>query len=596
MTALRSYLWQDFAPVSVLNFSVDQLRDEKGRWASGSGGASEQLMGKVRHTGGFTYQPVLDNSPKTGMAVSPFQGAEKVIPLGKVTEDDLVAYVRQHADKFADPEVHFGVWTDAEAGKVYLDLSKIVATHEEAIALCKKHNQEGYYDLKAGKTILCKDASERRLASNAGPPKVNLGGRHTGLRQTGNGKTQGTTGKGQGEWLTFYPLPYVTNEGGDNCGIGPGGFQPGNTCARGGSAAISAARGDTGKPEPPKVGTPVPCCLYEPKPSYTKARVGVPADEVPPPPKDGIGRLPNLDADQRRVETNFADGYLKNPDKYVAKYRAALSAGKVGVAPNVYATDDVKMLNKDWNPGRAKAGEKLPMDSREAMAKYNTAVHQTANAIAKKAFVEKLDELQNLPDGHPLKSILVTNGGCAAGKGSTLSHAEEKDSPYNHLVPTAKQVGAVWDAAGEQNATENEWLLKECKSRGIKPTFAYVWAEPKDTWAASDRGVIRRAEKKGRMVDARLFADSYAEGAKNMNTFVDKHKDDPDASFVFIDNRKKGEPKILKDFPRETLKWDGEKIYKDAVDDLKSRKGKLSKSLYEGGLNGQDIWGPPRSK
>lgn len=326
------------------------------------------------------------------------------------------------------------------------------------------------------------------------------------------------------------------------------------------------------------------------QPSPLKARVGVPAFSVPPPPSE-IPRLPNLSLEQRDVEDRFATGYLANPERYVAKYRRALEAGKVGVAPNVYATDDVKMLNKDWNPGRAKVGESLPKVSKEAMAKYNTAVHATANAISKKAFLQKLDEIAALPEGDPLKSVLVTNGACASGKGSTLSHAAEPDSPYNKLVPAAAQVGAVWDAAGEQNATENSWILQECKKRGITATFAYVWAEPENTWDAPNRGVVRRAIRKGRMVDCRLYADSHAEGAKNMHAFV---KANPGANFIFIDNRVKGDPKLLDKFPEETLQWDGEQIYKMAVDNLKSHKNDLSKALYEGGLNGIDIWGPPQ--
>lgn len=329
------------------------------------------------------------------------------------------------------------------------------------------------------------------------------------------------------------------------------------------------------------------------KPDAEHARVGVPAMDVPPPP--GIPRLPNLKPKQRDVESRFADAFTEAPDHFTDKYLKALAKGKVGVAPNVFATDDVKMLNRDWNPSKLRVGEELDKDTKKAMSKYNTAVHQTANAIAKRAFLKHLDGLEKLPDGNPKKSVLVTNGGCAAGKGSTLSHVEDPDSPYKGLTPAASQVGAVWDAAGEQNATENEWILQECKKRGIKPTFAYVWAEPTVTWDAPDRGVIRRAMRKGRMVDARLFADSYAEGAKNMSAFAEKHKNDG-TDFIFIDNRTKGKPQVLQEFPKETLKWKGDEIYKFAVDNLRKHAGELSKSLVQGGLAGETIWGPPKGE
>jgi hypothetical protein len=363
------------------------------------------------------------------------------------------------------------------------------------------------------------------------------------------------------------------------CPTGPGGGKD-PSCSPGGSV-----KGNL---------TPAPCCPSVASPDAKNARVGVPADSVPPPPKDGIPRLPNLTPKQRAVETRYAEAYLANPDKMVDKYLSALDRRKVGEHPNVFATDDVKMLNKDWNPDKVRLGEKLTKDSRDSMARYNSAVHQTANAIAKRAFLKYLDEtVSSYPEGDPRRSVFVTNGGCAAGKGSTVSRAEKAGDPHFGMTPAAGKVGAIWDAAGEQNSTENEWVKRECDKRGLKSVFAYVWADPKDTWSGESRGVIRRAERKGRMVDARLFADSYAEGAKNMHAFAEKHKSDG-TQFIFVDNRDKGAPKLLSEFPKETLAWDSEKIYKTAVDDLGRRRGSLSKSLVKGGLNGTVIWGPPK--
>ena len=326
------------------------------------------------------------------------------------------------------------------------------------------------------------------------------------------------------------------------------------------------------------------------------ARVGVPAMGTPPPP-NLIPRLPNLSDKQREVETRFAEKYLADPDKMVGKYLKALRNRKIGEHPNVFATDDVKALNRDWNPKKLGAGDVLDKDTKKAMARYNAAIHQTANAIAKKAFLKHLDDVvAKYPEGDPRRSVLATNGGCASGKGSTLARSTNEDDPHFGMLPAAELVGAIWDAAGEQNATENAWIYEECQKRGIKATFAYVWADPKDTWEAPDRGVIRRAMRKGRMVDARLFADSYAHGAKNMKAFHDRYKGKPGANFIFIDNRQKAAPKLLNDFPQETLAWDAETIYRDAVASLKVHKHNrtIDKSLIEGGLIGTKIWGPPQ--
>ena len=346
---------------------------------------------------------------------------------------------------------------------------------------------------------------------------------------------------------------------------------------------------------PPEHGA----ALYNPNPLAPNAqtgipdhaRVGVPAMSVPPPPKE-IGRLPNLDEKQRKVESRFAEKYLADPDGMAEKYLKALRKGKVGVAPNVFATDDVKALNPDWNPmgTGGEPGAELTPEAKKAMAKYNAAVHQTANAIAKRAFVKYLDDVvAKLPPER--RSVLVTQGGCAAGKGSSLSRAQDPNDPHYGMLPATEQVGAVYDSAGEQNATENAWVYEECRKRGIKATFAYVWADPEQGWDSEDRGVIRRAMRKGRMVDARLFADSYALGAKNMNAFYQKYKGQEGADFIFLDNRSKSNPKLLDSFPEETLKWDADKIFRSAVAGLENRRGDLDKTLVNAGLAGQKIWG-----
>lgn len=304
------------------------------------------------------------------------------------------------------------------------------------------------------------------------------------------------------------------------------------------------------------------------------SRVGVRAHDTPLPPP--IPRLPKLTKDERAVEQRFAAAYEKDPDAVVAEYRRQLSAGMVGDAPNVYGTDDAKMLSPDYNPEGASDDE-----VKDLRGRYNTMLHQTANAIAKKAFVQALDELAKLPPDDPKRQVLVTSGGVASGKGYAIGNIESVNS-------VAKQVGAVWDAAGEQNATENPWVLAECQKRGLKPVFVFVDSDPKETWANPARGVVERAQKKGRMVDARLFADSYALGAKNFKAFHEQHKDTEGVSFVLLENR--GTPKLLDSFPEQALSRSTDDIYKEAsdvVDQHQSLKG----AVRRGATVGRRIWG-----
>jgi hypothetical protein len=248
------------------------------------------------------------------------------------------------------------------------------------------------------------------------------------------------------------------------------------------------------------------------------SRVGVPADEVPPPPQ--IPRLPNLTPEERAVESAFADAFQKDPDGMARKYLEMVRAdGK-----NKFEADDAKNLFEPWS------GKGLTPDQRAEMrSTMNTPLHQTANAIAKRAFLMHLDEMS--PEDRA-KGLLVTVGGCGAGKGFALKTLAKSGMPEFDV----KRYGATWDSAGDQNATENPWLLKEASARGIPVTYAYVSSDPQVSWADPKRGVVQRARNPddGRMVDATVFADSYVIGAKNHAEFSTRNA--KAASFVFVQN------------------------------------------------------------
>mgnify|MGYP007024645503 FL=1 len=251
------------------------------------------------------------------------------------------------------------------------------------------------------------------------------------------------------------------------------------------------------------------------------------------------------------------------------------------------------MLSGDYNPGKGAS----PEENLDAKGVYNAAVHQTANAIAKRAFVKYLDKVAEGPEEK--RRVLVTSGGCGSGKGYAVEKA---------LGAITSQVGACWDAAGEQNATENQWIMDECKKRGIRPTYVFVHADPSTSWEDPDGGVITRAQgnpdknipPKGRMVDARLFADSYTEGAKNFKAFMDQHKDGGDADFVCIDNSVRGKnpdgspilPKKIDGFPEAALKFDNEKLYARSANYVASVTN-LKPAVRRGASVGRRIWGQP---
>jgi hypothetical protein len=293
------------------------------------------------------------------------------------------------------------------------------------------------------------------------------------------------------------------------------------------------------------------------------ARVGVPAMEVPPPPN--VGRVPNLTPHERSVEDAFMKHFQSDPDGVSSQF---LKLVKSMGDPPTFGTDDAKCLTDAWS-------HPDPDTRAQNRATLNVALHQTANAIAKRAFVQHLDTLSEGDE------ILVTVGGCGAGKGFAL-----KNNP--DALEMKSKAKAVWDSAGDQNATENPWILKEAEDRGLRVNYVYVHADPKVQWADPDRGVVKRAAdpKDGRMVDAMVFADSYAIGAKNHHAFHQANKDNPSASFVFLDNT--GKPKQIPGVPKEALELDSASLAEFAQSKVK--ESSAPERVKSGALVGTRIW------
>jgi len=331
---------------------------------------------------------------------------------------------------------------------------------------------------------------------------------------------------------------------------------------------------------------PPPGKVYNPDPSQGKsARVGVPGDEVPPPPKM-IGRLPNLNPEERAIEHKFATMFEQDPDGMAKQARTAMANG-MGDGPNIFATDEMKGLFGEWKGSKVTGPDgksDLSPETKEFRSKYNTSLHQTANAIAKRAFIQHLDEVvAKLPEDQ--RQVLVTAGGVAAGKGYAIANV----GAVNEI---SKLAAATWDSAGEQNSTELPWIADECKKRGIKMTAVFVHSNPQETWENPARGVIERAGKKGRMVDARVFADSYTHGSRNFDDFHKKYGNDPSVRAVVLDNTQKV-PSLLNSVPTSALTMDPEALYGRCLQALEAPN--VPAAVKQGGSAGTRIWGGPKT-
>jgi hypothetical protein len=295
------------------------------------------------------------------------------------------------------------------------------------------------------------------------------------------------------------------------------------------------------------------------------ARVGIPGHKVIPPP--GVPRLPNLTKVERKVEAKFARDFEKNPEVVAKDFLQMVLDSK---KPPTFGTDDAKMLTKEWT---GPAGE----ERSKRRATLNTVLHQTANAVAKRAFLQYLDTLK---EGD---KILVTVGGCGAGKGYSLGNVDVARQK-------ASECAAVWDSAGDQNATENPWIQKEAEQRGLKVVYVYVHADPKVSWADPNRGVIKRANnpEDGRMVDSDVFADSYAIGAKNHYNFAKLNRKNPNAEFLYIDSENKA-PTLVKEMPKSALSIDRHELASFAKKAVK--EADAPEYIKKGALIGTRIWG-----
>lgn len=298
------------------------------------------------------------------------------------------------------------------------------------------------------------------------------------------------------------------------------------------------------------------------------ARVGVPALSVPPPP--ALKSLPNLTPREREVEQKFIAAVNKDPDGMARKFREIVEKGTKPGDPPTFGTDDAKVLHPAWHDDNLS-----PQERSQNRATLNTPLHQAANAIAKRAFIQHLDTLK------PGDEVLVTVGGCGAGKGYALKNVPE-------ALAMKQRSKAVWDSAGDQNATENSWLRKELKKRKLKGNFLFVHADPFQQWADPVKGVVKRAADPtdGRMVDAKVFADSYAIGARNHQKFYNKYKNSKDLVFFFIDNT--GKPRAIPGIPAQALSLDRKALARYAIE--KVMESDAPAHVKRGATMGTRIW------
>lgn len=598
--------------MNAFGFRMNPYHDEKGRFTTADNAVEritdprgkekiplgdkanyEALLSRLnapadKGGGGFTWEGiqgrvVIGNSK----ILSPYPERSKVFKkIKEMKPNDLADYAIANFDIIQQPNHFFGAWHDDNTGEVFLDVSVVTTTHADARRLCKENDQRAYYDLKTGKTVMvdkdAKSGQRSRYGENQenywslwqaddGPNRGNVPDTH-GPR----GYRRGTEGSRENFASPLMRALHGTAAGTMLCALR---FNPYHD--EKGRFATSEGGGASGDSEILNEATTPPPAGKLVKQSNIRtdlnndgvddqARVGV--DAFAPPPQN-VPRLESLSAIERTVESNFADWYESDPQRAIDDYNKMRLDPK-NPHPNTFETDAAKFLDPMWS-GEGQSEE----DTLAYRSTMNLALHQTANLIVKTAFLGELDRISKLPPDQ--RSVLVTSGGCGVGKGYCLSKV-------NQMTSAASKASAIWDAAGDQNATENPWIMQECEKRGIRPTFVYVHRnDVENVWSDPERGIFERAKKQGRMIDARVFADSYVLGARNFDAFKEANKSKAD--FLIISNDPKAGPRVIADLPKSAMRRSRKQLVNFATTSIRKAKG-VSGAIVRGALRGAAVW------
>lgn len=215
--------------------------------------------------------------------------------------------------------------------------------------------------------------------------------------------------------------------------------------------------------------------------------------------RDGLPRLPSLTSREREVESRFCAQLEADLPQAVAAVR--LLGGTEDT--QFFEADAVKRLDPGYGTTKPPANDA----ERDYRLRFNHPLQAGAVVLNRLAFLQRLDELAALPPGDARRSVFVTGGGCGAGKGGLADQVRRQGTaPF----------GAVFDAAGESEGLEAQWVLEACAARGLSAVFGFAAGDPLRTYA----NVIDRAGFSGRVVDVETFARSYVEGRKSFAALI----------------------------------------------------------------------------
>jgi 2'-5' RNA ligase len=158
-------------------------RDENGQWVLGGGVPKDDKGALIppipEPAGGGTFQPMTGHTVEAGkdkgFAVAISDKYEQQVPPSKFFESPeaqrqvMSDYIWAHRDQLTDPHNHVGVYASPK-GTVYLDISRVYDSRQEAIEYGKSTGQESIFSFQDFGTLYLDTERGRDAAALTGSP------------------------------------------------------------------------------------------------------------------------------------------------------------------------------------------------------------------------------------------------------------------------------------------------------------------------------------------------------------------------------------------------------------------------------------------
>lgn len=110
-------------------------------------GKIPEVLKKIKKDGGITIN-LEGVEPTEGFSYAPDKTTERVIPIDKVSGEDILKYVKDNFEQLKQSGNNVGVWSNTEDGNTYLDVSRVGKPDIDTLMEAWKSKQLSVWDLK----------------------------------------------------------------------------------------------------------------------------------------------------------------------------------------------------------------------------------------------------------------------------------------------------------------------------------------------------------------------------------------------------------------------------------------------------------------